>query len=80
MPTPQIGKQNDHMETDELAGRSARVTAPIAGGHIGEVSVTLGNQTRVYTASAADGETFALHDRVVIVRRLDGRHVLVTGY
>ena len=68
------------METDELAGRAARVTAAIAAGGLGEVSVTVGNQTRVYVASTADGEALPLHAQVVIVRRLGGRPVLITAY
>jgi hypothetical protein len=65
------------MEGDDPTGRTARVTAHIAPGILGEVVVGFGSRTE---AAPARGESFEVGETVVVVTVTAGKHVLVSAF
>jgi hypothetical protein len=65
-------------EEDLMVGRVGRVTGTVAPGRTGEVVIPIRGGTEAFLAHPQNGETIAVHTRVVVVEYHAPRTVYVS--
>lgn len=67
------------MVSEEMVGRTGRVTGAITPGHLGEVMIAIRGGSEAFNAYSTDpGETIARGTRIVVVEYFPPRTVVVS--